>query len=146
MQKLNTVWRVFNAASTVRDIAQHSRTYYFAAGTPMTFYLNADGATVQVKRWTRPMIEVKATLQGAFGWRVATDYDDAGVYVAAKRLPVVGGISSARFEVLVPRDTYLVIRVDEGALLLDNVEGTLHIPPPTDEDKNPLLLRYENPS
>ncbi|MEQ8673018.1 MAG: hypothetical protein RLP44_30410 [Aggregatilineales bacterium] len=146
MERLNTVWRVFNAASTVRDLALHSRTYYFAAGKPMTFYLNADNATVQVKRWSRPMIEVKATLQAAFGWRVATDYDDVGVYIAAKRLPLISGLSTARFEVLVPRETYLVIRVDDGALLLDNMEGTLHIPPPTDADTNPLMLRYENPS
>lgn len=141
MQRLNTLWKMVNVATTVKDIANHTRTFQFKVVPPVTFYLMADNATVQISRWHRPQIEVTTTLQNAFGWRLATDQDEAGVYIAAKRLPVVGGLSSASFEVLLPYNTYLVTRLSEGALFLDNVNGTLHIPPPTDSETDVHLLR-----
>ena len=144
MQHLNTLWRMLNAASTIRDFAQHRKVFYFPVVAPLTFYLQSESATVHVRRWRRPMIEAQVTLQGAFGWRIATDQDDAGVYIAAKRRPVVGELSSARFEVFVPHDTYLVIKLDDGALLIDNVAGTLHIPPAEAAKDSPLLLCHEN--
>lgn len=144
MQHLNTLWQMVNAASTVRDMAQHTKVFYFPVMGPLTFYLSAENATVQVRRWHRPMIEATVVLQAAFGWRIATDQDDVGVYIAAKRRLGVGGIASARFEILVPKDTYLVIKLEDGALLVDDVNGTLHVPPPDDRTPEPLLLRYEN--
>jgi hypothetical protein len=75
------------------------------------------------------MIEVSVQLQAAFGWRLVTDQDDAGVYMVAKRRAVVGGLSRAVFRVHVPQDTYLVLRVNKGHVLLEDVDGMLTIPP-----------------
>jgi hypothetical protein len=133
MQKLNTLWQIVNAASTVRDIAQHTRSYNFAVSGPVTFYLRTENADVYVFRWARPMIEVMTKLHGAFGWEVAADQDEAGVYVAARRRSVVGGLSSARFEVRVPADTYLILNLQGGSLNLGSIDGTLHIPPPGED-------------
>lgn len=130
MQRLNTLWQMANAASSVRDFTQESRVYTFQVDPLVTFYLQADNTEVHVKRWERPMIEVKTTLQAPFGWRVVTDQDDVGVYVVARRRAVVGGLSSARFTVVVPRAAYLILKLAEGALKLDNINGTLRIPPP----------------
>ncbi len=129
MQRLNSLWQVVNAASTVKDIAQTTKTYHFAVKEPTTFYLRAESTHVRIIRWSRPMIEVTTRLQGAFGWRVAAEQDEAGVYMAAKRRAVVGGLSSARFEVRVPVSTYLVLHLEQSALHLENINGTLHIPP-----------------
>lgn len=131
MQRLNSVWQIVNAASTVRDLAQATRTYHFAVTPPVTFYLRAENAEVRVIRWTRPIIEVTTRLQAPFGWRVAAEQDEAGVYVAAARRAVVGGLASARFEVRIPQETYLVLRLENGVLHLENVNGTLHLDPPS---------------
>jgi hypothetical protein len=48
----------------------------------------------------------------------------------AKRRAVVGTLGRSNFEIMVPEETYLVLRLEPGGVLLDNVEGTLHISPP----------------
>jgi hypothetical protein len=70
-----------------------------------------------------------AQLQAAFGWRVATDQDDAGVYVVARRRPVVGTLSSALFSILVPQDAYLILKLADGRVTLNHIDGTLQVPP-----------------
>ncbi|GAB4525039.1 MAG: hypothetical protein OHK0046_40390 [Anaerolineae bacterium] len=129
MQRLNTLWQLASAASTVRDMAQHTRVYTFAAAKDSTFYVQAENTVLEIRRWHKPMIEVKVTLQAPFGWRVVTDFDDAGVYLVAKRRAVVGGLSSAKMAVYLPHDTYLILKLMEGTLMLDNINGTLEIPP-----------------
>ncbi len=129
MQKLSTLWQFLDAASTVRDIAQHKKTYHFAVTGPLTFYLQSESADVEIVRWSRPMIEVEANLQGAFGWRIATEQDEAGVYIAARRRVVVGSLSSVRFTVRLPHDTYLILKLTPGSVRLVNVDETLHITP-----------------
>lgn len=129
MQHLNTLWQAVNAASTVTDLARQSQTFYFGVHRPVTFYLQAEGAEVKITRWTQPKIEVVALLQAPFGWRLATDQDDAGVYVVAKRRPVVGGLARATFSILVPTETYLMLKLVDGRVTLDHVDGELHVPP-----------------
>jgi hypothetical protein len=73
---------------------------------------------------------IAAQLQAAFGWRIASDQDGAGVYFVARRRPVVGGLSRALFRVNVPYETYLVLNLTSGRLVLDEVNGTLELGPP----------------
>jgi len=130
MQHLNTLWRLVNTASTVSELARQSQVYRFGVMGPITFYLRAEHAVVHVARWQQPMVEVSAQLQAAFGWRIGTDQDEAGVYFVAKRRAVVGGLSRAVFRIGVPQDTYLVLKLSGGHLLLEDVDGTLNIAPP----------------
>jgi hypothetical protein len=129
MQRLNTLWQLVSAASSVRDIAQQAKTWQFAVNKAMTFYLRAENASVHITRWPRPMIEVNARLQASFGWRIVTEQDEAGVYMVAKRRTVVGGLSSATFKVFVPEDVYLVLKLENGHVRLEHVNGTINIPP-----------------
>lgn len=130
MQRLNTLWRITEAASTVRDIAQHTKTYHFAVNNPITFYLRAENAAVTIIRWDRPAIEVTVTFQGVFGWRIMTEQDEAGVYIATGRRPVVGGLSSAKFVIRVPNTTYLVLKLLDSDLILQGVDETVRLEPP----------------
>lgn len=130
VQHLDTLWKMVSAASTVRDLAQEARSYEFFVPTPGTFYLHAEQATVRIARWQHPKISVRVSLQAGFGWRLKTDQDEAGVYLVAKRRAVVGSMARSNFEVMVPQQTYLVLRLEPGGVLLDNVQGTLHISPP----------------
>lgn len=140
MQRLNTLWQAVNAASTVAELARQSQTYHFGVSQPVTFYLRAENADVRITRWAQPKIEVAVQLQVAFGWRLAADQDEAGVYMVAKRRALVGGLSSASFNVLVPDSTYLMLNLTDGRLVLEHVDGALHIPPP-DADNNIQITR-----
>jgi hypothetical protein len=129
MQHLNMLWQLVNAASTVSELARQSQTYRFGVIGPITLYLRAENAVVQVSRWQQPMVEISAQLQAAFGWRIVTDQDEAGVYFVAKRRVVVGGLSRAVFRVNVPGDTYLILKLHNGHILLEDVDATLNIAP-----------------
>lgn len=134
MEQLNSLWQMVNAtasaAASVRDITQHTKQYTFVVTpAPTTFYLRAENAVVHIRRWDRPLIEMTVKLQGAFGWRIATDQDDAGVYIAAKRRLLVGNLSSATFDAIMPYHVYLTLKLEPGSLFLDNLDGTLNIPP-----------------
>lgn len=139
MQKLNTLWQVVNAASEITSLTRHTQTYYFSTLGPITFYLRAENADVRVLRWALPKVEVTATLQASFGWRVATDQDEAGVYVVAKRKAVLGRMSTGLFSIVVPEDAYLVLKLDDGRVILEHITGTLQVPPLDSESIYHLL-------
>jgi hypothetical protein len=140
MEKLNLLWQAVNVAGELRDIARERRSYVFNTPEPTTFYLRAERASVSIRRWAQARIEVQLRLDAAFGWNVATDQDEAGVYVVAHRRRVIGGMSRALFEIALPQPTYLMLKLHQGKLILEDLDGTLQIPPPgTDEDRLRLL-------
>jgi hypothetical protein len=136
MQRLNVLWQVISAASTVRDLARNRKTYHFAAGVPITFYLRTEQADVRIRRWNRPIIELEVRLQAPFGWQVAHEQDDAGVYVAARRRTLIGALSQAEFTVWLPVTAHLVLNLSGCTLHLEDVNGTLEFP----ADQLPLAL------
>ncbi len=138
MHHLNKLWQMLSAVNTMRDIAQKTKTYYFAVRPEMTFYLHIADAEVELIRWERPMIEMTVKLDAVFGWQMAVDQDEAGVYVVARRRPIIGEIAYGRFEVRCPRDIYNVFKLEACKLILHDVTGEFHLPPQT-EDKRLLL-------
>ncbi len=139
MQHLNTLWQAVSAVSELKDMTRHRQTYYFSTIGPITFYLRAENATVQIMRWDMPKVEVAVTLNGSFGWRIATDQDDAGVYVVARKRSVIGGFSSADFNIVVPHNALLMLDLSDGQVTLDHITGTLEIPPTRAESTIQLL-------
>jgi hypothetical protein len=129
MQHLNTLAQVANAASTLAELTRKSTNYRFNVIGETTFYLDASQAEVRVLRHAQPTIEFTAALQAPFAWRVATDQDEAGVYVVAKRRAIVGGLAGAVFSVIVPYQAHLVLRLQRCRLCLEAVDGTLQVPP-----------------
>lgn len=127
--RLTTLWQTVSAVSELSEMARRRQTYHFSTLGPVTFYLRAEYAEVRVTRWQQPRIEVTALLEAAFGWRVAADQDEAGVYMVAKRRPLVGGLARAVFEALVPHDVYLDLHLDSGRVVLEGVNGALQVPP-----------------
>lgn len=133
MQRLNTLWQLVTVASTVKELAQHKRTYQFLVNDPITFYIQTEDADVYLSRWDKRQVEMTVTLQASFGWRVATDQDAAGVYVAAKKRMVVGKVAGALFEIFVPHDTYIIVRLKNCNLKLNGISGEYHFNPAKDQ-------------
>ncbi len=129
MQHLNTLSQIVNAASTVAELARSAQTYSYGVGTSATCYLHLKGGEVRINRNDQPLIEITSQLQAPFGWRIAAEQDEAGVYFVALRRPVVGAMASAVFFVTVPLDAYLVLKLDHTRLSLDNLSGVIELPP-----------------
>jgi hypothetical protein len=141
MQHLQKLWSLANTLGALRDLTQQHQIYRFPVplAPPVTFYLQAEAADVYFTRWDKPLLEVSVRLQHPYGWRIASDQDDAGVYFVAQRRAVVGTLSSALFEVFMPSETYLTLRLSDVQLRLANVSGTLDIAPPAHESAPPAL-------
>jgi len=72
---------------------------------------------------------VKARFQASFGWRIKTDQDADGVYIVAVPRADLGRVLSASFEVFVPQDTYLLLKLKDGKCTLGSINGVIEIPP-----------------
>jgi hypothetical protein len=129
MQHLNTLNQLVQAASQVTELARASQTYHFPVSAPTTFYLHVSQAEVRISRRPGVTADVQATLGAPFAWRIATDQDDAGIYFVAHRRLMVGALAAARFHISVPPDTYLILKLENARLTLDDVNGTVELPP-----------------
>lgn len=129
MDRLNALRHVLNTASEIRDLTRTQQRYHFNTVGPVVFHLVAENCEVRILRWQQPKIEVLMQLQVPFGWRVAHDQDEAGVYFVAQRRVVVGGIASAIFEVILPHDTHLSLKLKQGRVILEGIEGAMEIAP-----------------
>lgn len=138
-QHLNTLWQAVKTASEIREMTRTRRTYVFHTFGPITFFLRAENVDVRVVRWDIPRVEVSVMLEASFGWRIAADQDESGVYVVAHRRKVIGELSSAQFHVVVPQDTYLSLKLEKGRVMMEHINGTLQVPPPTPEAVYHLL-------
>jgi hypothetical protein len=137
MQHLNTLNQLVQAASQVTELARASQTYRFPVSAPTTFYLHVSLAEVRITRRPGASAEVQATLGAPFAWRVASDQDEAGIYFVAHRRPLVGALAVASFHISVPPETYLILKLDNVRMTLDDVNGTVELPP----GGTPLNLR-----
>lgn len=129
MQHLNTLSQLVNAASAVAEFARSAQTYSFNVGASVTCYLHVKGGEVRIARRPQALVEITSQLQAPFGWRVAAEQDEAGVYFVALRRPVVGAVADAIFHVTVPLDTHLVLRLEHTRLSLDDMNGVIELPP-----------------
>jgi hypothetical protein len=134
------------ASEVVPKIAQDEYHHVFEVLPPVTVYIYASHARVTVRRATEPQVRLDADLRGAFGWQLVTDQDDAGVYIVAKRKPVVGALSSAAFTLSVPAETRLLVELTPGALLLEDLDGKLDISAVSQRVSSAALPRSSQPT
>ncbi len=130
--KLDSLWRMASAASSVAELARQSQQYQFQVEGAVTLYLQAQQSAVRLSRHDEPQITVQVQLQPAFGWRIATDQDENGVYVVAARRPLIGSLASALFTVTLPPATHVILRLSGGQVTLEGVDGTVEIAPSAD--------------
>jgi hypothetical protein len=140
MENLNRLWQAARIVADIRDMTRHRETFSFPTTGPTTVYLRAEGANVRVMRWAVARVEVTVQLEGTFGWRMATDHDEAGVYIAARRRSVARRFSTALFELTVPHDAYLMLKLEASQVTLVRVDGTLYVPPDVPETEAHLQL------
>jgi hypothetical protein len=128
MQRMSRLMQVMNAASSVAEIVREKQVYRFGVRPGSALYVHTEGAEVRLFRWELPTIEIVAQLQASFGWRIASEQDDAGVYFVAKRRAFVGAVAAGTFSLTVPQDAHVILRLERCAVWMTNTSGTLEIP------------------
>lgn len=118
-------------AAAASQATSESFRQIFNVQLPCTVYVRAAHCAVDVRRQPpvrereRERVELNATLRAAFGWEFSTDQDEAGVYIVAKRKPVVGALANARFSLIVPTGAHLVLHLTPGSVHLIDFDGKI---------------------
>lgn len=129
MQHLDNLWKLMSVASTVRDFTSDNKTLSYRVGKAPTLYIHIESGKVRISRHHQPEVTIHIQIQPTFAWRTQTEQDDAGVYLVAKPRRGFTGISTGLFEIMAPFDTYFIIKAEQGQLILNNFNETLHITP-----------------
>src|SRR4051795_7830380 len=82
---------------TATAAATKSFVQVFEVTLPTTVYVRASQCEVVIRRQAQSCVELSANLRASFGWELVAEQDEAGVYIVARRKPVVGKLSTARF-------------------------------------------------
>lgn len=100
----------------------------FEVHPPVTIFVRASHAEVKVQYMPGTHVELEANLRASFGWEFVAEQDEAGIYIIAKRKPVVGALSRASFRLIVPPEANLVLHLTPGTVRMIDVDGKLSIP------------------
>ncbi|GAB4547610.1 MAG: hypothetical protein OHK0023_09270 [Anaerolineae bacterium] len=106
------------ATATARQFEQ-----VFQVTFPVTVSVRASHARVTVHRTRSSQVLLQADLGASFGWEFISDQDEFGVYIVAKRKPLVGALSWASFSLNVPMEANLAFNLTPGAVSLEDVDG-----------------------
>lgn len=129
MPQLQKLRSALDLLLSLRDLTSLSRSYQWQVQSPSTFYLEAEYAQVNLSRSEGNQLSVNVRLRAPMSWKLATEKDEAGVYVLIKRKPLIGNIGRARFHISVPRSVHISLQLRNCALCLDDLVGELDLPP-----------------
>lgn len=116
------------AVSAAADATSKQFRQTFEVKLPTTIYVRASHSAVTVRYGPPDRVEVAAMLRVAFGWELVTEQDEAGLYIVAKRKPMVGRLSAAAFTITVPPQANLVLNLTPGSIYFENIDGKLNVP------------------
>lgn len=129
MRHLNSLRRTLHWLNSARDLTIESKTYQWEAAPPMTFFLQAEQAVITLTRHDKPQILAKVELQAGFGWQMTAEQDEAGVYLIARRKPLIGSIGRGAFDITLPADIHIALKLTHCQLRFDKLNATLDFPP-----------------
>lgn len=114
------------AAATAKQFRQR-----FSVQPPLTVYVRGSYVSVRVQRGAPQSVLLEADLHASFGWEFIADQDEAGVYIIARRKPLIGALSWATFDLTIPPYAHLALHLTPGSLHFSQFEGKLVVPAQT---------------
>lgn len=129
MRHLGNLWKAVNVISSARELAIETRRFQWDVTMPCTFFLEAEHANIRLSYHDQLQVLAKVELQAGFGWQLATDQDEAGVYLVAKRKPLIGSMGRGKFGFTLPRGIHLSFKLKHCQLCFDNLHSALELPP-----------------
>jgi hypothetical protein len=125
---LDRLSQIASAANTVADLTRSTLVYRYPAAPEKYLYLHTSQSEARVIRHDLREIVITAHLQPPFAWRIASEQDEAGVYYVALRKMVVGVVASGRFDIAVPHDTHIILKLENVRLTLEAVSDNIDLP------------------
>ncbi|GAB4420885.1 MAG: hypothetical protein Kow00106_17610 [Anaerolineae bacterium] len=95
----------------------------FPVTAPLTVYVRASHCHVTVRQHQLSRVELNASLGRAFGVDLMTEQDDAGIYIVARRKPVVGTVARLDLTLTLPPAVRLAFHLTPGDITFAGVDG-----------------------
>ena len=116
------------AVEAVPKSGQRSFIQVFAVSRPLTVYVRGSHCAVSVRRHDAPRVELEASLARSFGAELTAEQDEAGIYIVARRKPVVGAAARLELALTVPPDAHLALHLTPGDVSFLDVDGLAEFP------------------
>ena len=129
MRMLDKAWKAFKLVGVARELVIETRRFSWDVAAGTTFFLQAEYADIRLVAHERHEILAKVELQAGFGWQLVTDQDEAGVYIIARRKPLIGSIGRGRFDNTLPADVHVSLKLEHCQVCLDDLNSALDLPP-----------------
>lgn len=129
MRHLSQLRKAFHLFSTVRDWTSETRRFQWEVASPNTLYLDAEYADIRLSARDSRHIQAKVELRARFGWQLATDQDEAGVYIVARRKRLIGAIGRAKVSISLPPDVHISLKLSHCLLCLVDLNSALDFDP-----------------
>lgn len=126
---LEQAWSAFKLIGAARELAIETRRFHWDVKPRATFFLQAQYADIRLVAKDRQAIAAKIELQAGFGWQLLTDQDEAGVYIIARRKALIGSMSRCRFDIALPRDAHISLKLEHCQLCLADLNTALDLKP-----------------
>ena len=126
---LDSAWKAFKLLGAARELAIETRRFNWDVAPGATFFLQAEHAAITLATHEAPEILARVELGAGFGWQLLTDQDEAGVYIIARRKQLIGGIGRSRFDIVLPKDAHLSLKLEQCRLCLVDLTASLDWPP-----------------
>ena len=129
MSRLDRLWQALKLLSSARDLARETRQLEWSVSPPNTFYLQAEHCDISLAWHDRPIIMAKLELDAGIGWQWKSDQDEAGVYLALRRKPVLGSIGKGKCSVKLPPGVHISLELEDCQVCIQGLSATLDLPP-----------------
>ena len=129
MQHLENLRRALHLLGSARDLAVEAKNYQWEVAPSVTFFLQVEQADVKLARHDKLQVLARVELQAGFGWQMAAEQDEAGVYLVAKRKPLIGSIGRGKFDITLPDSIHVTLKLEQCQLRLDSLNATFDFPP-----------------
>jgi len=126
---LDNLWKALRIVGAARELAIETRRFNWKVAAGTTFFLQAEYADIHLAAHERPEVVAKVELQAGFGWQLATDQDEAGVYMIARRKTLIGSIGRAKFDIKLPPQAHISLKLENCQVCLAELNGALDLPP-----------------
>jgi hypothetical protein len=100
----------------------------FAVGGPTVVFVKATQAQVSVRRQPGRVVRLDADLYVSAGLEVATQQDEAGVYIVVLRKRFLGAFSRSDLRLTLPPDCELIADLEHSNLHLNAMSGRAFVP------------------
>lgn len=129
MRLLDNAWKALKLVGAARELAIENRRFNWDVAPGSIFFLQAEHADIRLVTHHQPEVLAKVELQTGFSWQLLTEQDEAGVYIIARRKPLIGSIGRCRLDITVPQDVHISFKLDQCQVCLDDLNTSLDLPP-----------------